>query len=28
MHTTQQFVVEGEAPPGGTSVAWLLKRAG
>ncbi|MEP6784131.1 MAG: heparinase II/III family protein [Sphingomonadales bacterium] len=25
---TQQFVVEGEAPPGGTSVAWLLKRAG
>lgn len=28
MHMTQQFVVEGEAPPGGTSVAWLLKRAG
>ncbi len=27
-HATQQFVVEGEAPPGGTSVAWLLKRAG
>ncbi len=27
-HATLQFVVEGEAPPGGTSVAWLLKRAG
>ena len=27
-HATQQFVIEGEAPPGGTSVAWLLKRAG
>ncbi len=27
-HPTQQFVIEGEAPPGGTSVAWLLKRAG
>ncbi len=27
-HPTVQFVVEGEAPPGGTSVAWLLKRAG
>ena len=25
---TQQFVVEGEAAPGGTSVTWLLKRAG
>ncbi len=27
-HATQQFVIEGESPPGGTSVAWLLKRAG
>ena len=27
-HETLQFVVEGEAPAGGTSVAWLLKRAG
>ena len=27
-HATQQFVIEGEAPAGGTSVAWLLKRAG
>ncbi len=27
-HTTQQFVVEGSAPPGGASVTWLLKRAG
>jgi uncharacterized heparinase superfamily protein len=27
-HATQQFVIEGETPPGGTSVAWLLKRAG
>ena len=27
-HATQQFVVEGETPPGGTSVSWLLKRAG
>ena len=27
-HATQQFVIDGEAPPGGTSVAWLLKRAG
>ena len=25
---TRQFVVEGEAAPGGTSVTWLLKRAG
>lgn len=25
---TQQFVVEGEAAAGGTSVTWLLKRAG
>ncbi len=28
VHPTQQFVVEGEAPAGGTSVSWLLKRAG
>lgn len=27
-HPTQQFVVEGVSPAGGTSVAWLLKRAG
>ena len=27
-HPTSQFVVEGVAPAGGTSVAWLLKRAG
>ncbi len=27
-HATQQFVVEGESAAGGTSVAWLLKRAG
>lgn len=25
---TQQFVIEGEAPAGGTSVSWLLKKAG
>ena len=27
-HATQQFVVEGVSPAGGTSVTWLLKRAG
>ncbi len=27
-HPTQQFVVEGVVPAGGTNVAWLLKRAG
>ena len=27
-HATQQFVIEGEAPAGGTNVDWLLKRAG
>ena len=25
---SQQLIVAGEAPPGGTSVAWVLKRAG
>jgi uncharacterized heparinase superfamily protein len=28
LHTTQQLVINGEAPPGGASVGWVLKRAG
>ena len=28
VHPTQQFVIEGTAPAGGTNVSWLLKRAG
>ena len=27
-HPTKQFVIEGQAPAGGTSISWLLKRAG
>ncbi len=27
-HATKQFVIEGHAPAGGTSIGWLLKRAG
>jgi uncharacterized heparinase superfamily protein len=27
-HTTQQMIVSGEAPAGGTTIGWMLKRAG
>ncbi len=28
LYNTQQVVVSGEAPPGGASISWVLKRAG
>lgn len=28
MHATQQLVISGEVPAGGTSVSWVLRRAG
>jgi uncharacterized heparinase superfamily protein len=28
LYNTQQIVVSGEAPPGGASISWVLRRAG